>query len=396
MRTLATDRRRLGLLLAPLLLCLAGCSPLFDTEYADSGPYEVPSAVEAEDAAYEDISNYAALRQAVISLVADHVESAQLQFMNYDGDLSQDISTACWEVKSSTALGAFAVDYISYNLSRIVSYYQAELNITYKRSESQVAALEQAPTVSMLGDRLARAMAEGEPYLVLEIADASATAETLRGYVSNVYYANAALCPVLPEAEISLHPETGVDRIAEISLNYALEREELTQRREALASALEDMLAALAPRKTGAETIERPAGPADQAEQLRSLCRYLILRCRVSDDGGSTAWDALTAGTADSQGMALGLEAGCQALGLECRIVTGRMASQPHYWNIVTLDGESYHVDISGGDLDVFLAGDARLWGAYWWDTSQHPVCPRDFGARDDAAAEVDTAPEDS
>ncbi len=372
MRIWDTKGPAAGLLAAALLLSAGGCAAVFDRSYAVSQVYEASAGQEEPgDAAYDSISSYASLRRAIVQLVADHVDSAQLQFANYDGDLSQDISTACWEVKSSTALGAFAVDYISYDLSRIVSYYQAEVNIAYKRSAAQVDALENAVTTSALAGRMDRALRAGDTYLVLRIADASATADTIRAYVSGAYYADPLACPVLPSVEVGLYPEAGVDRIAEVSLNYTLEPAELARRRVDLAARVQ-LLAEQPP-------VPSPTGTEDTAEALRALYDYLSRSCRADEQAGSTAWDALAEGSATSEGLAMAMKAGCDSLGIECLVAAGRLDGDDHFWNIVSLDGISYHVDVSGGGREVFLAGDGSLWGTYWWDTSEYPACPEDY-----------------
>ncbi len=357
--------------LALMLALLAGCAGFFDTEYYASEPYQPPPPQETD--ADGAISDYAALRQALMELVADRTESAQLNLSGYDGDPGQDISAACWEVKSSTALGAFAVDRITYELSRIVSYYQADVRITYKRSARQIAALETVGPDGTLAARLAQALAGDETYLVLETSDASLTAEDLRRYVAEAYYADPLSVPVLPTVSAQLFPETGVRRIAEIGLDYGLDSGALESRREELAAAL--------------NAIEDAVGPADplggdesRAATLRTLCAYLVLHCRPDETAGPTAWDALVNGAADSEGMALALEAACGRLGLDCQVVAGRLNEADHRWNIVTLDGGSYHVDLAGAGRDVFLAGDGELFGDYWWDTSLYPACPDSFG----------------
>ena len=371
MRIWDIKRAAAVLLCGVLGLALAGCAAVFDRSYAVSQVYEATSGQEeAGEPAYDSITSYAALRRAIVALVAAHTDSAQLQFANYDGDLRQDISTACWEVKFSTPLGAFAVDYISYDLSRIVSYYQAEVNIAYKRSAAQVDALESVPSSAAFTGRLDSALRRGDTYLVLQIADGSATADTIRADVAKVYYADPLACPVLPEVEVGLYPETGVSRIAELSLNYALEPGQLAQRRQELADAAEAL--------TALESVPTPEG-RESAGPLYTLYTYLTENCRTDAEAGSTAWDALTAGAADSEGIALALKAGCDRLGLECLVVSGRLDGEDHFWNIVTLDGASYHVDASGGGPEVFLAGDGQLWGVYWWDTSEYPACPSDY-----------------
>ncbi|MCD7844967.1 MAG: hypothetical protein LUG57_03770 [Oscillospiraceae bacterium] len=396
-------RKALALLLAAALaLSAAGCSTFFDKEYYASEEYQAQEQEAEEGDAIGSISSYAALKRAIATLVEEHVESAQLQFLNYEGTISTDISTACWEVKSSTALGAFAVDYISYDLSRIVSYYQAEIYITYKRSESQMAALEDIGTAGALAERLGQVLRGSETYLVLELSSTSVTAETVLDYLETVYYTDPLACPVLPEAEVDFYPESGVDRIAEITLDYGLDSQELSDRREALTQAVEEITAAVlrgetatgeiteeeTEAETGAEeetetASGEPEAEPGEADALYALCLYLTEGCVCDETAGSTAWDALVNGTADSQGMAMALEALCQALDMECLVLAGRMDTQEHYWNIVFIDGQSYHVDAANWDClgeSVFLVGDEALWGAYWWDTSEYPVCPEGYG----------------
>ena len=369
------------LLAAVLLLALAGCAALFDKEVYIEEPYEAPSeSSESEDAA-DTISSYAALRRAITRLVAERAESAVLQFQNYEGTISRDISTACWEVKSSTALGAFAVDYISYDLSRIVSYTQAEIHITYKRSEYQMSALEELANIGAMRTRLQEAMRGGETYLVLELTTASLSADAVRQSLERAYYDDPMDCPVLPAAEVTLYPDTGVQRIIEMTLDYGMDSESLAVRREELSAALEKLLADALPEEDGPEPSEEPEDPGRSAEQVRRLCVALADTCVPDAEAGATAWDALVGHAASDEGMALALEAACQAAGIECRTVFGRLDVEDHVWNIVTVGGVPYHVDVSRwtDGAPVFLAGDEDMWGAYGWDTGEYPACPERF-----------------
>ena len=58
-------------------------------------------------------------------------------------------------------------------------------------------------------------------------------------------------------------------------------------------------------------------------------------------------------GRADSEGMALAYKALCDTIGIECTVVEGRLDRTEHYWNIVTLEGDSYHVDTSRASSGV-------------------------------------------
>ncbi len=427
---------RAVLLLLVMLLLLSGCSAVFEKEYYSVEEYQ--GETDDTELGEEDddllnttsISNYAALRRAITWLVTEHAESAELQFQNYDGSISQDISAACWEVKSSTALGAFAVDYISYDLSRIVSYYQAEIYITYKRSAYQVESLKEVSTVTALADRLDTALRENETYLVLEISSAATTVDTVEQYILEAYYADPLACPVLPDIEVGIYPESGADRIVEVTLDYGTDSDTLARMREDLGIAVDEMVtqARYGPTETeeGDEDLleEAPVPDTDSEEDLGedleeedvsgevpeeqepvdilyALCQYLASHCEVTEEAGSTAWDALVEGYASSEGVALAMEAGCLALDIPCQIVVGRVNGEDHVWNIVTLDDASYHVDVANWDLGpelVFLMSDAEIWGGYWWDTSEYPICLEGYGYFDiedaEASGELDASGE--
>lgn len=375
------------LLCLGMMLSVTGCATLFDTEYSVTEPYqaEYVSVEETEEnAAVGSISNYASLERAIEHLVSQHAESAELQFQNYDGSISQDISTACWEVKSSSAIGAFAVDYMSYDLSRIVSVYQAELYITYKRSADQMSALEVVPNFTAFTDRLEEAIRENRTYLVLETGIASITADIVREKVQEAYYADPLACPVMPAAEVAIFPESGVSRIFEITLSYGADGQTLAAMGEALRAAVDEMVLQIAPEGWTEETFL----PRDRAEALYA---YVRESCLSDVTGGSTAWDALVNGRADSEGLAMAYTAGCQALGLECEVILGRLDGEDHVWNLVTIGGMPYHVDVTGDA--VFLADDEMLLSAgYWWDTSLYPVCAMTYEETVAAKASVEPA----
>lgn len=374
-----------------LLLCLGmvltvtGCATLFDTEYSVTEPYQAESVSvgeSGENAAVGSISNYASLKRAIEYLVSRHEESAELQFQNYDGSISQDISTACWEVKSSTAIGAFAVDYMSYDLSRIVSVYQAELFITYKRSADQMSALETVSNFTAFADKLDRAIRENRTYLVLETGVASVTADAVREIVREAYYMDPMACPVMPSAEVAIFPESGVSRIFEITLSYGTDGQTLAAMRDSLQDAVDAMAAASAPSGWTEETFL----PRDRAAALYD---YVREHCVPEVAAGSTAWDALVNGQADSEGLAMAYMAGCRALGLESAVILGRLDGEDHAWNLVTIGDMTYHVDASGGG--IFLVDDEQMLSAgYWWDTSLYPACPRTYEETVAATASVE------
>lgn len=379
-----------GLLVLTMVLTMAGCASLFDKEYTLVREYEAEAAEpqgETVNAPVSSITNYNSLKQAILQLVSEREESAELQFQNYDGSISQDISTACWEVKSSTALGAFAVDYISYDLSRIVSFYQAEIHITYKRSADQIAAVESVINMTDLTGRLEEALRQNKTYLALELSLASATADTVRDEVEQIFSRDPLVCPVLPSVDVGIYPESGVSRIMEITLNYNIDGETLARMRQELSQAVQTMEAEISPAQGW--TVDTYSA----RDRVYDLCQYVMERSHLDETAGSTAWDALVGGTANSEGLAMALMAGCQAMGVDCILVQGRLDGEDHAWNMVTVDGLTYHVDVSNwgaGEESVFLVGDEALLGSYWWDTGLYPACAQSYGERQTAQSSLE------
>lgn len=386
----------------PLLLALAAMVSCAGCNIFDRTVYEVTEySAETEEATNDSvgyISDYAALRRAIVWLVSEHQESAELQFQNYDGNISRDLSQACWEVKSSTPLGAFAVDYTSFDLSRIVSFYQADVYITYKRSAEQMEALEQLGGLSAFQRRLNTALSAGEHYLVLQMTAASLTPEAVTDYIQKAYYADALASPVLPRAEVSLYPDSGVERIVEITLDYGMTDEDLTAMRQALTDACDTAAASIAGE---ADASDEPSGEPeepDPADRLYAAAQYLSALCAYApEEGGSTAYDALVTAAADSEGMAMAFQALCSKLGIDCQTVSGRLDNEEHFWTIVTFGGQSYHIDPTA-PTEHFLTGDDEMWGRYWWDTAAYPVCAEDYNyfglSEEPASAEPEEMPD--
>ena len=147
-------------------------------------------------------------------------------------------------------------------------------------------------------------------------------------------------------------------------------------------------------------TGEESAEGVSDAERLEQLCAYLTGLFTVEPDAGATAWDALTQGKADSEGAALGFEACCRTLGYDCVTAAGRLDGEPHFWNIITLGGRSFHTDISAvgedGELLLFLQSDeALLSRGYWWDNSVYPVCEAPYTPAEGADSGEPAASED-
>ena len=66
----------------------------------------------------------------------------------------------------------------------------------------------------------------------------------------------------------------------------------------------------------------------------------------------NTAYGALLNGTSLCGGYASAFMMVMQELGIDCEFVTGEANGGPHAWNLVEVDGDYYHIDLTWDDLD--------------------------------------------
>lgn len=350
---------------AALAASLSGCASIFDKEYIAITDY-VDASTPPQQEGTVQVENYLELKLAINKLITAHEESGSLDFSSYKGEnISDDLAAACNEVRSETALAAYVVDYISYDLDRLVSYYEAEVYVYYLHTQEEVEAIVSVGTVSGLYDAVSAALEQMSSGLVVMVTASGASEAEVAGYVTEAYFENPLSCVNLPTTEVTMYTGGGLQRIYEINLDYGASVASLASRKEILSAELTELAGRVTSR-----------GEAYRALQAATV---VMETCASNAEAGDTLWDAVHLGAAYSRGMALAFKALCDIVEVDCTVVAGRLDRAEHYWNIVTVDGASYHVDVSAaaerGLAATFFISDADMWGHYWWDNENYPQC---------------------
>lgn len=121
------------------------------------------------------------------------------------------------------------------------------------------------------------------------------------------------------------------------------------------------------------------------------LCRHCVYDLQFQDPSYS-AYGALVLGRAVCQGYSEAMGMLCLEAGLECRIVTGTARDDSgqagdHAWNLVKIDGEYRHVDVTYDDpvrsdgldrfsYEYFNISDAEIARDHSWDWEAYPAAP--------------------
>lgn len=352
------------LILAALLFGASGCSVIMNSEYYAVTDHEDEVGSGSQDSDVIEVKTYQGIKTAILAFVKEGREHGQIKVSGYDGDISDAISGASLEVIRETAIGAFAVDYITNSYSRIVSYYEANVYINYRRTQEQVQNVMYLNYASAVQGALGTALEAHKNYLVISIASELVTPEYIEAYIREYYRDNPQSVMALPAAEITVYESETMPKILEIELDYPHTAKQEAEMRLALTLEAQKLL-------KGADT------SADEYTAY-NICSALISAAGYSPEGVGTAYATIVDGVGNSEGFAMAYKMLCSLLGIKCTVVEGELDGQKHYWNIIGLRGYFYHVDTSmckaNGIDTAFLRADNDMPG-YSWDTAEHKVC---------------------
>lgn len=333
--------KRVICVLLSCMLCgmsLTGCS-FFDRTFSSVKVHQEQSASD-EDASILRAEDYTDLVSCVQHFVAMGQVSGTVHVYKYPGDLAEDLEKACNEVCTEDPLGAYALNDISYSYNRIVSYYECSFQFDYRRSAEQMAAISTAYGNAAIRDLLCARLSSFSENLAIRTSSYYADVSELYVLAQEAYYSAPETALGYPRITISVYPDSGEVRIVEISIDYSLSAEVLKEQAASVTAA-------------AAELAGRESGATETVAWL--LYSRLASRTEYVPDGSASVYDALCAGAADSEGLALAYEVLCSQAGVPCSMVQGTLAGEPHCWNRITLDGTVWNADLTRGDTEETL-----------------------------------------
>lgn len=364
----AMKRKVLVLVLAVVTVFSAtGCSRFVKGDYYSENIHTEPGDSESSGTEKE-IRAFASLKSAVLKMVENCLEYGTVSIADdyKNGDPVADMSRACLEVTRKTAIGSFAVDYMTHAYTKTVSGYDMEIYITYKKTPEQIFAVKEFKYLSEATNAFEQLIENRDAYIAIRLDTSLMDEEYLEQRLNEIYDEQSSNLVVRPSVQAQVYPETGIQRIIEINVDYNLHASEREKMEKELSEVCNQF-----------EIIEQ-----QQSQMAIKLCEKLYEETKYVQTGDSltaTAYSALVCHEADSEGLALALKKLCVKYGLECKVVRGTIGSDSYCWNIITLDGENYHFDISAmysrTTGDCLLLDDEMQAKYCSWDTENYPVC---------------------
>ena len=352
-------KKRLLAVAAALSLLLCGCSAMLERDYLQITPHTTNPTAEGNPSVLK-AESYQELVNALMYFITQGAETGAVRLYWDKETIEGDLEKACLEVIQEDPLGAYAVDYIKYSVNPMVSYSEADVQITYRRTREQVASIVSATGTAAIRSELETALAAFAPERVLRISYFDRDEEYIRTLCREAYLATPATALDMPEVTVSIYPNSGRQRIVEIGLTYQLEIQELEHRRDALAQIIQETTLPLA---------EEP--PETRLTEILSTLKNTV---RHDPAAGATAYHALLEGFANSQGLSLALSALCEASELNCQIASGHWNEEPRFWAVIQTQEGWRHLD-PAEDAPTLRTDNQAMEAGYLWDSQNLPPC---------------------
>lgn len=368
-----------------LLLLLGGCGLLSERSYLYTQQHD-EQYEEDVNADALTVDNYYGLKNAILSFVESGTEDGLIRSYSYDGDIESDLEMAAYEVTRSNPVGAYAVDYMTHDCNKIVSYYEIRISITFRRTPEDIAAIVRVSSMDEAEEAIAEALSQYQSVLALRMSYTNDL--NTQQILEDACRADPLISMASPEVSTQVYPETGVQRIVELNFSYAESETVLTLKKEQVLRVVEDL---------GQFVSEDISEESRLGIYFRRLCNRIAY---APESGAGDVYEALVNCQSGSKGIAEAFYLLCVENGIECVTVSGQKYGETYWWNIVTLDGQSYHVDLASAmeanTVLMELYYDEDLYAAYSWDTALYPACTRPEGEESEKSSAEEASPEET
>lgn len=340
-----------------LALLLTGCSWM-DGNYVYVEPY-VEHGNEAH-AGNVSVSDYGELLMVLEQLVNAGTETCTIDLAEFNKkEPASFITAACRNICNASAMGAYAVEDITYELGTNNGRPAVAVTITYRRSRAEILRIRRLKDMDALTEAIYAALddhAVREVFLVEEYVDVD-----LQTIVRDHAKERPQDMMEIPQLSEGIYG-TEESRVVELNLTYQNSRESLRQMQSQVRTVFEAASLYV-------------SGNASERQKFSQLYGFLMERFDYKMETSITpSYSLLCHGVGDSRAFAEVYAAMCRQAGLECMIVTGTRDGEPWTWNMIRDGGVYYHVDLLR-QIGNFQGYSDMEMGGYVWDYSAYPVC---------------------
>lgn len=344
-----------------ILICglLGGCGFWMTGDYLSVTPHEAQA--ELSGATVVEATSYAQLRNALCEMVENCAQNGIISISSFsNATVDFYVNSAINYVAKNTAVGAYAVDEITYEIGTNRGAAVVAVDINYRHSRAEVLGMQRVRNADEMVAAVTSALDQNEAYVVMRTDDYHTMdfVQLVQEYANN----NPDVVMELPQVGVFVYPERGTERIVELTFTYLTDRDALRGMQERVAEVF-----------TSAELYVKET---TQVMGIYSrLYSFLMERDDYSLETSITpAYSLLQHGVGDSRAFANVYAAMCRRAELDCTVVSGTRDAEPWCWNLVRFRGKYYHVDLlrcsENGEFAMRTASEMT---GYVWDYSAYP-----------------------
>ncbi len=341
-------------------LLLGGCGLWMNGSYHHVTPHVQGHHSSGGDQVF--VSSYSELRDAIEALVEDGIPKGLVYTSEIDPALIDDyMQDVIFYISTSNAIGAYALENITYEFGTNTGLPALAVEITYRHNRSEILRVKRVQTMEEAVDVITAALdnCNAGVTLCVDAYENMDITQMIQDYVENT----PQKCMEMPQVAEMVYPDSGKQRVIELSFTYQNSRESLRDMQEMVGTVF-----------ASAELYVH--GNAQSVEKYKQLYSFLMERYDYTVETSITpTYSLLRHGVGDTKAFATVYAAMCRQADLECQVVTGTKEGNPWYWNMVKVENAYYHLDLltcsqSGGFV---LKQDQHMKG-YVWDYSAYPI----------------------
>lgn len=274
------------------------------------------------------------------------------------------MGTAIRHIMTNTAIGAYAVEKITYELGKVGGVDAFAVAIEYSHSSDELRRILQLRSMKDAESVITSALRECEADVVMKI-DHYAYMD-FDQLIEDFAQSSPSSLMEIPQVSVSVYPPNGgEERILVLRFTYQTSREVLRSMRDYVQ-----------PVFTSARLYV--SGEEEASVKFGLLYSFLMERhsTYTVETSITPTYSLLRHAVGDSRAFAVVYASMCKNSELECMVVSGTCQGEARAWNIICEDGDYYHVDLLRSNNEgVFRKmTDAEMEG-YVWDYSAYPAC---------------------
>lgn len=205
-------------------LLLSGCGSMLERSYTSVTPHAAFSD-EEENPSILRAETYQGLVSALLHLVGQAEQEGIIrlyQYISVTGSATSDVDQACLEVTQEDPLGAWAVDYIKYDVGQTTAYYEVSVKLAYTKTPAEITQVISVTGSSAIARELADLLPQQPSQVAFRISyfTASDSEEVIRQAVLRAWADQTVPLPPLADITVTLWPDQGQQRLAEIRLTW--------------------------------------------------------------------------------------------------------------------------------------------------------------------------------